>query len=88
MSVSFIGTLQTSVSEDRWYGLAMDPDHIQRVAREYDQTDFDHVLIGWSSMGADGLMAAAHAAAATERIGFLVAHRTGFIAPTVAEDAD
>src|SRR6202167_541210 len=45
---------------------------------------FDRVLIGYSSSQPDGLQVAAYAAAHTERLGFLVAHRPGFVAPTLA----
>src|SRR5262249_57286046 len=34
--------------------------------------------------GADGFVIPAHAAAATTRLGFLIAHRPGFVAPTLA----
>ena len=42
------------------------------------------MLIGYASSQPDGLQVAAYAAAHTERLGFLVAHRPGFVAPTLA----
>ena len=45
---------------------------------------FDKVLVGYFSDGPDGFLIAAAAAAHTERLGFLVAHRPGFVAPTLA----
>ena len=45
---------------------------------------FDRVLVGWHSNGPDGLLIAADAASHTKRVGFLVAHRPGFQAPTNA----
>jgi alkanesulfonate monooxygenase len=45
------------------------------------------VLIGYNSSQPDGTQVAAYAAAHTERLGFLVAHRPGFMAPTLAARA-
>ena len=42
------------------------------------------MLIGYSSARPDGTQVAAYAAAHTERLHFLVAHRPGFVLPTVA----
>jgi alkanesulfonate monooxygenase len=44
----------------------------------------DRVLVGYSSAQPDGTQVAAYAAAHTDRLGFLVAHRPGFVAPTLA----
>lgn len=40
--------------------------------------------MGYYSDGPDGFLLAAAAAAHTKRLGFLVAHRPGFVAPTLA----
>ena len=48
------------------------------------EAGFDRVLVGYFSDGPDGFLLAAYAAAHTERLGFLVAHRPGFVAPTLA----
>ena len=42
------------------------------------------MLIGYASTQPDGAQVAAYAAAHTERLDFLVAHRPGFVAPTLA----
>ena len=42
------------------------------------------LLVGYHSDAPDGFLVAASAASHTDRIGFLVAHRPGFVAPTVA----
>jgi alkanesulfonate monooxygenase len=41
------------------------------------------VLVGYSSSSAEGFLVALHAAASTERLGYLIAHRPGFVAPTL-----
>lgn len=66
------------------HGPVIDPDYIHRFALAHEEGGFDRVLIAWGSSSPDALLVASHAAAATKRIGFMVAHRPGFIAPTLA----
>ena len=88
MSLEFIGMIQPrEQSETRpARGPAIDPGYLVASARAHEN-GFDRVLVGWHSNGPDGLQIAAHAAAHTERVGFLVAHRPGFQAPTTAARA-
>src|ERR1700712_1523001 len=53
-------------------------------AQVHEDGGFDRVLIGYFTNGADGFMVGAHVAAVTERLGLLLAHRPGFVAPTLA----
>mgnify|MGYP002336079776 CR=1 FL=1 len=62
----------------------LDPGFVSEFARAHEEAGFDRVLIGFHSTGPDAWAIAAHAAASTERLGMLVAHRPGFLAPTVA----
>lgn len=62
----------------------IDPDYIAEFSRAHEDGDFDKVLIGYSSATADGFAVAGYAARYTDRLGFLIAHRAGFVAPTVA----
>ncbi|HEX3536941.1 MAG TPA: LLM class flavin-dependent oxidoreductase [Stellaceae bacterium] len=57
---------------------------IAETARIHERAGFDRVLIGYFSDAPDGFLVGAHAASVTERLGFLLAHRPGFVAPTVA----
>jgi len=57
---------------------------IAETARIHEQAGFDRVLIGYFSHAPDGFLIGAHAAAVTRRLQFLLAHRPGFVAPTVA----
>jgi alkanesulfonate monooxygenase len=68
-------------------GPVMDPAYIVRFAQAHEAAGFDRILIAWSSSQPDAMLVAAHAAAATRRIGLMVAHRPGFVAPTVAARA-
>jgi alkanesulfonate monooxygenase len=86
MSVEFIGMIGTrDASETRPpSGPVIDRDYIARFAQAHENGGFDRVLVGYFSNAADGFLVTAHAAHATTRLGFLLAHRPGFVAPTVA----
>ena len=62
----------------------VDPDYILDFARTHEAAGFDMVLTGYSSSTPDGFEVAGYAAAHTERLGYLIAHRPGFVAPTLA----
>ena len=62
----------------------VDPDYILDFARTHEDAGFDLVLTGYSSSTPDGFEVAGYAAAHTERLGYLIAHRPGFVAPTLA----
>ena len=86
MTVEFIGMIGTrDVSETRPpAGPVVDPDYTRRFAQAHEEAGFDRILIGYGSSSPDGTQVAAHVAAHTERLGLLVAHRPGFVAPTLA----
>src|ERR1700676_3022763 len=59
------------------------PAYVSEAARAHEASGFDLVLVGYSSSSAEGFLVALHAAAHTERLGYLIAHRPGFVAPTL-----
>jgi alkanesulfonate monooxygenase len=65
-------------------GGSVDPHYLRQFAQAHEESDFDTVLIGYASTAAEGFTVAGYAAAATERLRFLIAHRPGFVAPTLA----
>jgi alkanesulfonate monooxygenase len=65
-------------------GPPFDPDIIATTARIHESADFDRALIGYFTDAPDGFLIGAHAAAATTRLGLLLAHRPGFVSPTLA----
>jgi alkanesulfonate monooxygenase len=92
MPVEFIGFVRgNDVAEidraDSAVEERIDPAFVTAHARAHEAAGFDKVLIGAYSTGPDGWSVAAHAAAHTERLGMLVAHRPGFMAPTLAARA-
>jgi alkanesulfonate monooxygenase len=65
-------------------GPPFSPDIIGVTAQIHEKADFDRALIGYFTDAPDGFLIGAHAAAATKRLGLLLAHRPGFVAPTLA----
>ncbi|MGE0698860.1 MAG: LLM class flavin-dependent oxidoreductase, partial [Hyphomicrobiaceae bacterium] len=86
MPVEMIGWIAPRVSSEvvAAQGPAFDPAVIAHTARLHEAAGFDRVLIGYFSDAPDGFMVGAHAATVTERLQFLLAHRPGFVAPTLA----
>jgi alkanesulfonate monooxygenase len=86
MPVEFIGMIATQEQSEIHprSGPVVDRAFVQAFARAHEEAGFDKVLIGYSAARPDGLQVAAYAAAHTERLHFLVAHRPGFVFPTVA----
>src|SRR3546814_13543783 len=61
---------------------AISPPFIADFARVHEAAGYDMALVGYSSSSAEGFLVALHAAARTERLSFLIAHRPGFVPPT------
>jgi alkanesulfonate monooxygenase len=64
-------------------GPAVDADYLTRFARAHEAAGFDRVLIGYSASSPDGFAVASHVLNATTRLKVLIAHRPGFVQPTV-----
>jgi len=86
MPVEMIGWIAPRVSSEIIppSGPPFDPGVIAETARIHERAGFDRVLIGYFSDAPDGFLVGAHAASVTDRLGFLLAHRPGFVAPPVA----
>jgi alkanesulfonate monooxygenase len=86
MTIEFIGMIHhRHASEIHPPGpMVLDCGYIRDFAQAAEGASFDRVLVGYFSDGPDGFLLAAAAAAHTERLGFLIAHRPGFVAPTLA----
>jgi alkanesulfonate monooxygenase len=86
MPVEFVGMINTKdVSETRFApGPPIDIDYTRRFIVAHEHAGFDKILINSGSPQPDGMQIAAYGAGATESLGFLVSHRPGFLAPTLA----
>lgn len=86
MPVEMIGWIAPRISSELILasGPCFDADVIAETARIHERAGFDRVLIGYFSDAPDGFLIGAHAASVTKGLGFLLAHRPGFVAPPLA----
>jgi alkanesulfonate monooxygenase len=86
MSVEFIGFIGThNVSEIHpAEGPVIDRDYVETVARAHEAGGFDRALVAFGSTSPESQLVVAHAATVTSTLGFMIAHRPGFTAPTLA----
>jgi alkanesulfonate monooxygenase len=86
MSIEFIGYIATQPGSEIHprSGPTIQPEYVEKVARAHEDAGFDRALVAFHSNSPDSAFVAAHAASVTTRLQFLVAHRPGFIAPTLA----
>jgi alkanesulfonate monooxygenase len=84
--VEFIGYVAAQYGSETHAssGPVIDRDYIRAVAQAHEYGGFDRFLVAFHSTSPDSLLLAQYAAAVTERINLMVAHRPGFVAPTVA----
>ena len=85
MPIEILGMIATAPGSEskKLEGPIIDPDFVREFSRAHEQSGFDRVLIGYSASSPDGFAIAASALHATERLKVLIAHRPGFVAPTV-----
>ncbi|WP_432239638.1 LLM class flavin-dependent oxidoreductase [Herbaspirillum robiniae] len=86
MSVNFIGMVTTHKNSEIHpsAGPAIDTDYLLRFAKAHEDAGFDRVLVPYHSNGPDAILTIAQVAAATSRIKLMLAHRPGFVSPTLA----
>ena len=86
MSVQFIGMIGHRLSSETIdaTGPIFDKAYITRFAQVHEEAGFDRILVGYWSDQPDGFLVTALAGLATSKINFLLAHRPGFVAPTLA----
>lgn len=87
MSIEVVGGLfpRNQLAPRQAYGSKLDLTYLRDLARAHEHAGFDRVLI--ANGGGDPLFLAAYAASQTERLGFMIAHRPGLTAPTIAARA-
>jgi alkanesulfonate monooxygenase len=86
MRVEFTGIARTADASETVteVGAPIQPDYLHRIARAHEQSGFDRVLVLQTSSTPDGFIVADQVLNVTSRLGVLLAHRPGFVAPTVA----
>src|SRR6202142_2918282 len=81
--IGMVGTQDVLESHGSASGPAIDADYLTRFAQAHEAAGFDRVLIGYHATGPDGFAVAAHVLTVTSRLKVLIAHRPGFVAPTL-----
>lgn len=86
MSIEFIGYIggQHSSEIHPANGPVLQREYVEKVARAHEEAGFDRALVAFHSNSPDSTLIASHAASVTTRLQFLIAHRPGFAAPTLA----
>jgi len=86
MSIEFIGMIGTQYASETHppKGPAIDLDYVRDFVTAHEDAGFDRILIGYFSNGPDGFIVASYAAFVAQKIGLMLAHRPGFVAPTLA----
>ena len=86
MPVEFIGIARTADRSETSAetGPAVHPEYLYHLAATHEQSGFDRVLVAHASSSPDGFIVADQVLNATSRLGVLLAHRPGFVAPTIA----
>lgn len=86
-TLEFVGGLfpRNQLAPRKAYAAGIDLTYLRDLARAHEHAGFDRVLI--ANGGGDPLFLAAYAAAHTERLGFMIAHRPGVIEPVAAARA-
>jgi alkanesulfonate monooxygenase len=82
--LGMVGTKEASeIKGSRENGGAVDAAYLQRFARAHEEAGFDRVLIGYGATSPDGWAVASAVLFSTEQLKVLIAHRPGFVQPTL-----
>ncbi|NVN01948.1 MULTISPECIES: LLM class flavin-dependent oxidoreductase [Asaia] len=86
MAVEFIGFVGNRNASETIAptGASFDPLYVETAAKIHESAGFDRALFALHSDSPDSFTVAAHAQAIAPKLGLLIAHRPGFIAPTLA----
>ena len=85
MAIECIGLLSLADgSEANPSSAKFDPSFVVRLAKVYEESGYDRVLVAQTARCADSMVVGSWVAAATQRLRLMIAHRPGFVAPTMA----
>ena len=87
MPIRILGMIGVAEPKDRSTLLVIEgeisPGVVERFARVHEAAGFDMALVGYSSSSAEGFLVAMYGAMRTTRLTYLIAHRPGFVSPTL-----
>jgi alkanesulfonate monooxygenase len=81
--LGMVATNDASETHGSYEDGVVDGDYLARFAQAHEASGFDRVLIGYSATTPDGFAVASHVLHHTERLKVLIAHRPGFVQPSV-----
>ncbi|WP_337188043.1 LLM class flavin-dependent oxidoreductase [Phenylobacterium sp.] len=86
MPVEFIGYIGVNGASEIHpnTGPVIDVAYVETIAKAHEAGGFDRALVAFGSTSPESQLVVAHAASVTRKLGFMIAHRPGFTAPTVA----
>jgi alkanesulfonate monooxygenase len=86
MGVEFIGYIGTRKFSEIHppEGPVLDRTYVETIAKAHEDGGFDRALVAFHATSPESILVAGHAASVTSRLGFMIAHRPGFTAPTLA----
>lgn len=86
MDIEFIGYIGTRLASEIHApeGPVLDRAYVETAAEVHEAAGFDRALVAFHSTSPESILVAAHAASVTTRLSFMIAHRPGFTAPTLA----
>jgi alkanesulfonate monooxygenase len=86
MGIEFIGFVGNQVASETMppAGPVIDLAFIEAMAKVQEQGGFDRVLLAFHAASPECLLVGQHVASVTQRLALMIAHRPGFVAPTVA----
>lgn len=82
--IGFAATQEFSESAGQSGSAPVDPAYLDTVVKAHEESGFDRVLIAHSSASPDGFVIADQVLSRTTTLKVLLAHRPGFLAPTLA----
>jgi alkanesulfonate monooxygenase len=85
MPIELLGMIATTAGSEAKAveGPVVDPAYVKEFSRAHEDAGFDRILIGYSASSPDGFAVAAAALHATDDLKVLIAHRPGFVPPTL-----
>jgi alkanesulfonate monooxygenase len=83
--IEFIGIASTQAHSETGItpGPVVDPGYLTELAWSHEESGFERVLVAHSSSSPDGFVVADQILQRTTRLSVLLAHRPGFVAPTL-----
>jgi alkanesulfonate monooxygenase len=82
--IGMIGVAPPAATALHVIGGGVSPSFLGEFSQAHENAGFDLVLVGYYSSSAEGFAVASYAASRTSRLGYLIAHRPGLVAPTLA----